>query len=57
MKRVEQHHELMIRIQKHRNVFNNATAVAQTTGSETAPTNSTNSDDKVENNELSTSPC
>lgn len=31
MKRVEQHHELMLRIQKHRNVFNSSAAVVQAT--------------------------
>lgn len=55
MKRVQQHHELMVRIQKHRNVFsNNANRVPQTTETESTLQIATNSDDTMETRESPT---
>lgn len=55
MKRVQQHHELMIRIQKHRNVFNNSSQrVTQTTDSEPTRQIASNNDDNMETSESPT---
>lgn len=56
MKRVQQHHELMVRIQKHRNVFNNSSQrVSQTTDSETTPQQiAANNEENMETSESPT---
>lgn len=52
MKRVQQHHELMVRIQKHRNVFNNSSQrVSQTTDGETPQQIAENNEENMETSE------
>lgn len=56
MKRVQQHHELMVKIQKHRNVFTNNSdssrlPISNNTGSETQRQMATDSDENMETNE------
>lgn len=57
MKRVQQHHELMVKIQKHRNVFVHGTASPRsllTSDSETQRQIATDSDDNMETSDSTT---
>lgn len=55
MKRVQQHYELMVRIQKHRNVFSSySTRVSQATDTESSRQIASSSDDNMVSSEPAT---